>query len=309
MKFKAVVSLFAVCSVLLLFVSNNYVQCQTYTQYTVEVFEDGSATWIVTQVLGINGTVDTWDGFQQKVFNLVDAAVNYTQREMAVAPASLQMNTALSWETQSKTVKYIFTWLNFSYIQEGQVIVGDVFGVNGFFSRLYGDGTLQISYPQNFVIQSVSPEPSESDVASQLIKWLGSQYFVNGHPHIVLTGVVSNSNTQADMLAIEVAGALSAASLGILSLFWVKRRQRRKKGANTNKPIEEPKVETDEEKILKIIKTEGGSVFQSEINEKFRFSKAKTSQLLSALEKKGVVRRYKRGRDKIVTLTEKAKGE
>jgi uncharacterized membrane protein len=38
------------------------------------------------------------------------------------------------------------------------------------------------------------------------------------------------------------------------------------------------------------------------IAEQCRFSKAKTSQLVAALEQKGVVRRYKKGRDKIVTL-------
>ncbi|MGF3522078.1 MAG: helix-turn-helix transcriptional regulator [Candidatus Bathyarchaeia archaeon] len=311
MQFKVVVSVFAVCMALFLVASNSYVQGQTYTQYTVEVLEDGSATWVVTQVLDINGTVDTWDGFQQKVFSLVDAAANYTQREMAVVSTSLQMNTVLSWETQSKTVKYIFTWLNFSYVQNGQVIVGDVFGVNGFFSFLYGDGTLQIGYPQNFVVQSVSPAPSESDDAARLIEWLGSQYFVNGHPRIVLTDadVVSNSNPPTDALVIEAAGAVVAASFGTAGFLWARRRQRQIRGASVNKSAETPKFETEEEKILKILKTSGGSVFQSEINEKCRFSKAKTSQLLAALEKRGMVRRYKKGRDKIVTLTEKAKGE
>jgi uncharacterized membrane protein len=68
-------------------------------------------------------------------------------------------------------------------------------------------------------------------------------------------------------------------------------------------------VETEEDKILKSLRLHGGSQFQSAITESCRFSKAKTSQLLSALEKKGLVTRYKKGRDKIVTLTEQGKGE
>ena len=61
-------------------------------------------------------------------------------------------------------------------------------------------------------------------------------------------------------------------------------------------------VESDEDKIIEIIKSSGGTLRQSAITEKSRFSKAKTSQLLTALEQKRVVTRVKKGRDKIVTL-------
>jgi uncharacterized membrane protein len=66
-------------------------------------------------------------------------------------------------------------------------------------------------------------------------------------------------------------------------------------------------LERDEEKILKSLAANGGSQYQTQITELCRFSKAKTSQLLSVLEKKGMVTRYKKGRDKIVTLTEQGK--
>jgi uncharacterized membrane protein len=46
---------------------------------------------------------------------------------------------------------------------------------------------------------------------------------------------------------------------------------------------------------------------QSDINDALKFSKAKTSQLLAALEKKGDITRYKKGRDKIVNLAERVK--
>jgi uncharacterized membrane protein len=64
-------------------------------------------------------------------------------------------------------------------------------------------------------------------------------------------------------------------------------------------------IESDEEKIIKIIRHSGGILNQTAIAEQCRFSKAKTSQLLATLEQKGVIKRFKKGRDKIVTLTEK----
>ena len=66
---------------------------------------------------------------------------------------------------------------------------------------------------------------------------------------------------------------------------------------------------SEEDKVLKLLKSFGGSMRQSEITEQSRFSKAKTSQLLAALEKKGSITRYKSGRDKIVTLKERVKSE
>jgi len=56
-----------------------------------------------------------------------------------------------------------------------------------------------------------------------------------------------------------------------------------------------------------VLRSNGGSAYQSTIIEQCKFSKSKTSELLSALEKKGTVRRYKKGRDKIVSLNEPAK--
>ena len=48
---------------------------------------------------------------------------------------------------------------------------------------------------------------------------------------------------------------------------------------------------------------------QSAIVEQTKFSKAKTSQLLTSLEKRGNITRYKKGRDKIVNLKRTGKGE
>ena len=69
-------------------------------------------------------------------------------------------------------------------------------------------------------------------------------------------------------------------------------------------PVE---LETEEGKILKLLKSSGGSMRQSAIVDQCRFSKAKTSQLLAVLEKNGNITRYKKGRDKIVNLTERVK--
>jgi uncharacterized membrane protein len=86
-------------------------------------------------------------------------------------------------------------------------------------------------------------------------------------------------------------------------------RRRKKKEAKTAKPPEFPGlpgIESDEEKIVKLLKSSSeSSLYQSAITEQCRFSKAKTSQLLAVLENKGMIRRYKKGRDKIVVLVQR----
>ncbi len=102
-----------------------------------------------------------------------------------------------------------------------------------------------------------------------------------------------------------------AVALALVSLFLAKFRKRQRKEAspNANSDVPLALIETDEAKVVKLINAQGGSVFQSDIAEQLKFSKAKTSQLLTTLEKKGVVRRYKKGRDKIVTLTEQSRSD
>ena len=64
-------------------------------------------------------------------------------------------------------------------------------------------------------------------------------------------------------------------------------------------------MENDEERTVKLIRSSGGVCINPPSTDQLGFSKAKTSQLLAVLERKGVIRRYKKGRDKIVVLLEK----
>ncbi len=299
-----------IVSVLLLLLAPVYeAHCQSYVEYKIQVNGDGSADWIITRVSGIDTDIDVV-GFQERVVALVDAAVGATQREMAVDEDSLQMIDEISWDTQSRKTVYAFTWQNFSSIEAGKITFGDVFGVTGFFGQLYGEGALRISYPSTCAVVSVSPRADERDDSSHTLKWLGTDYFINAEHEIVLVDN-SQSASGGDWQQYAIVGAsLTVAATALLVGFYVFRQRRAKtrafqKAASAGMP----RVESDEEKIIKVVRSSGGSMRQSAVTERCRFSKAKTSQLLAALEQKGVIKRYKRGRDKIVTLTEKVIGE
>ncbi len=284
---------------------------QSFVQYKVEIEEDGVAVWTIIQASNITNSIDTWQGFQQRVRNLVDAAGTQTSRQMDLDPGSLQMNTI--WENQSQTTQYQFVWVNFSLVQNDQIVFGDVFRVKDFFGRLYGEGELQISFPSAFKVLSASPQPNGINTSPQTLDYLGTQFFVNGNPSITLGSFTpssspnSTSNDEWQLYAAVGTSALAAAA-ALASLLFLRRRKKLE-SQGSRRELTLPSIllgESEEEKVLKVIGLNGGKALQSAITEQLRFSKAKTSQLLTAMEKKGVVRRYKKGRDKIVILPQES---
>ena len=297
----------AICTLLLLLLPLHAAMAQNYFEYAVQISPDGSAFWTITQFSSANATVDTFDVFHQKVFDLVDSAAVVTHREMSVDENSLQIKTTIS--SESKITEYTFVWQNFSIVQDSKISFGDVFQVNNFFAMLYGDAALQLSYPPNFHVQSVSPTPYERQDSADTLKWARTQDLVTNKVSVVLTlnSQSGNSpNNDWQQYGIVMAVLAAAAALSVLGFYRFK--QRRKIASSATLADASPLV-SDEEKILKLIKSSGGSMRQSKITEQSRFSKAKTSQLLAALEKSGSITRYKNGRDKIVTLKERVKGE
>ena len=310
MKLPPSMALFIAISFILIIASAGRVQAQTtYTQYKIQLNSDGSAAWTITQVSGLNGTVDTVTDLQQKATALVDAAAAQTQRPMGVDDYSFQTSTTIT-SGDSKITEYMFTWLNFSNTENGQLIVGDVFAVSGFFNQLYGDGELQINYPANYTLQSVSPTPDERDDSTQTLQWLGIQFFEGAQPSIVLVPQDQASADSGQPLYLLI-GSISAVALAavIAGWFFLVYRRHKQNSKESIEPVTMTLLETEEEKVIKVLRSNGGSAYQSAITEQCKFSKAKTSQLLSALEAKGLVQRYKKGRDKIVNLKEQTKGE
>jgi uncharacterized membrane protein len=276
-------------------------------EYTIQVGNDGSATWTVTQTLGSNSSFETLETFQNRITLLVTASESATGRAMTASGASLTFTASGSYVE----AEYKFQWENFSKIEGEQIIIGDVFQVPDFFSQLYGDGPVYMSYPPEYVVVGpVQPPPSTQNGSIQLLSWLGTKDF-NGDTRIVLAEKSAtpgfSGSLEEDAILIAILATIAVGSVG----FYVLRYNRKKKmmAPGTAEFGSLPGMESDEEKAVKLIKSSGGSLNQSAITDQLGFSKAKTSQLLAVLEHKGVIRRYKRGRDKIVVLLEENKGE
>lgn len=167
-------------------------QAQNYYEYSVQVQSDGTANWTVMQFSNANATVDSFDMFQQKVFDIVDAASSLTHRAMTVDVNSLQINTTVI--ADSKTTEYTFTWENFSIVRANRLVIGDAFQVNNFFGQLYGDAALQLSYPAEFTVKSVTPTPFLQQ--NNELQWSRTQDLTSNPVDIVL---VSNNQSGAKL--------------------------------------------------------------------------------------------------------------
>ena len=185
MRRRTSIALFSTIALILIVAFSSSVKAQTtITQYRIQLNGDGSANWTITQVSDLNGSVDTFAGFEGKVISLVDAAANQTNRQMSVESTTFQTSTVIS-SNNSKTTGYSFTWSNFSVTNQGILEVGDVFSLNGFFDRLYGNGALQINFPANYTLETVAPKPDQQDLSTQTLEWLGTQFFVTENPQII----------------------------------------------------------------------------------------------------------------------------
>jgi uncharacterized membrane protein len=293
--------LIVVISLIFLFSSCRIAHCDSTVEYSIQVNNDGSATWLIQNV-GINGSIDTWQQFQNKVTSLVEKVQNSTGREMSVEFEFMSISGSGSYVV----VDYSFNWWNFSKTEDAKITIGDVFQVKNFFLQLYGDGGVNMTYPSGYVIETISPQPYERDDSRQTLIWVGTADFTNNTKIVFEKEALTSGPLkvlQQNEIKIVSLIAIVSASLAVFYSF----RHRQKRGREATAKPEIPgslETESDEEKIVTLIRHSGGSLYQSTITDRCGFSKAKTSQILSILESKGIVRRYKKGRQKVVTLAD-----
>jgi uncharacterized membrane protein len=298
--------LFIVSLFTLLLISCRLAYGEDQTEYTIQIGGNCSATWIIRRTVGVQDSIDTLEEFQNRVEALVETAKNKTGRDMTVDVESMTFTPSGS----NVTVEYKFYWRNFSKIEDKKIMISDVFQVKDVFLQLYGNGEICITYPSQYIVETVSPSPEERNDSLQILKWLKTEDFINGFPVIILRDKSLTPGfleTFGQNVIIILGLVVIAAGSSIGFYVFKRRREKESETAKTPELIGLPKIESAEEKIVKMLKSSGGSLYQSAIVDQSKFSKAKTSQLLTALEKTGIVSRYKKGRDKIVILIEQDK--
>jgi len=307
--------LFAVLFLILFFFFSRTDFCESdlewITAYKIEISKDGSARWIIERKTLLETEYDkaTFNYYSSpdyhyelstNISELVKTARLETGRwNMTYEDLKITSSFAVTYGV----VTYQYEWLEFAGLSLSQerIEIGDVF-VDGIF--LFGNGELTVEYPEGYVVAEIFPVSDETEESDGTIVWYELENFSAGEPRIVL-----RKKGLMDILheyILLIGGVVAVASVSFAGL-WLFRF--RKKG--DTKPViqpERPTLETedDEEKVIRLLKASHGSLYQVTITEKCGFSKTKTSLLLATMEKKGIVKRKKKGRKKLVTLIENA---
>lgn len=287
------------------------------TTYTINVKDDGTATWYVeyrTQLV----TKEDFDAFENYTEQLkpvylnefrelmqksVSAASNATTRKMMSGGFTGQASIETAPTGNYGVVSYSFTWTDFAKLDSDKNLnVGDVF-VGGLY--LSKDNALIIQFPQGYTVDQVSPQP---DMVRDGMIWYGLRSFNAGEPNIVLLRPSIPWMLYALAVIILVAGAVI--------IFKIRRDNVQVTGAPSGE-VTETAVETHDEaadlgnmanmmdledRIVALLKESGGSLYQSDIVKKLDLPKSTVSSALNGLHTKNTIQKIKKGRENLIRL-------
>ncbi len=273
--------------------------------YTIDVKADGTAIWNVEYrtILVSDQDFSSFENYSRQLQSIylndftdlmkksVSEASAATSRGMTAKDFS---GTAVVQSTPTGkygVVHYSFTWTNFAKVDPSNLNIGDVF-VGGLY--LSKDNTLIIQYPSDYTVEKATPEPDQ--VRDGMI-WYGLRSFGAGEPRIVLLKTSFPWVPLVIVIFIIVAGV------------FIYIRKTRKENSNEAVPdITETEMMNLEDRIVKLLKEKGGSMYQSEIGKTLDLPKSTVSTALNELYNKNIIQKIKKGRENLIRLvSEQAK--
>jgi len=313
------VRLFAILFLILFFFLSWISFCESeldwITVYEIEIGVNGSARWIIERKTFLETEYDeaTFNYYSSleyhyelssNISELVKTARLKTGRwNMTYEPLTITSSIFRSTTVTYGVMTYQYDWLEFANLVPDQerIEIGDVF-VDGIF--LFGNGELIVEYPPGYVVAESFPVPDETGESDRTIIWDGLESFSVEEPRITL-----RKKSFMDILneyVLLVVGVVVVGGAGFSGFWLLKRRKKGEAKPIVQAPGPDIEIEDDEDRVIRLLKASHGSLFQSTITEQFGFSKTKTSLLLATMEKKGIVKRKKKGRKKLVMLTERS---
>jgi uncharacterized membrane protein len=296
-------------------------QLQWHISIQVEILSDGSATWVVQQRTMLVTQDDeaaffqylnitSVDAISSHVHSMVDQASLTTGRSMRVENLEVTANVSTQGLSSVGIIQYQFDWVGFAETTgDGEIMVGDAFSGD---LDLLRDDELTIKYPSDRSSVFVYPQPDQVRESENTLTWFGPRNFGAGEP----IGLFERrSSSWADLITgntILLIAVVFAVSAGLVGYFFGLKRARligepKSHVVEDQASLSELSVEDDEERVVRLLVAAGGRMQQLAIARQCGFSKSKASEVLSAMESKGMITRKKLGRGKIVTLAEKPK--
>ncbi|SDR34377.1 helix-turn-helix transcriptional regulator [Natronobacterium texcoconense] len=303
--------------------------------------EEGNETfdeWSEAVVSGQRSVGYDAQSFQTEL----EAAEETTGREMAIGDAGwdeprteplepeTEADLADDIDVENETVRvgvvsYSFTWENFATADEERIYFGDAFDSpdGTWFPSLTSDQRLVIESPDNYALET----PTH-------LVWDGPHHFEDGELEIVFVrGAAPLTGADwylASALAVLTIGIIvyviyrlyhayfdddsgpdnppvAAAEAGDSSSSQPANEPSTGSGVELQHEAEpeddiDPELLSDEERVRRLLKQNGGRMKQASIVTETGWSNAKVSQLLSKMDENGEIEKLRIGRENLITL-------
>jgi len=268
--------------------------------YTVTVADDGSAFWHVEYRTLLRTAADVAD-FEAYAADLAEVYLpefrGLMERSAAQAAAATGRSMAIGSVTgnaviqESPTGRYgvvLYTALWEGFVRPAATItIGDAFTGGMYLDR---GNTLVIRIPDGYTVAQVSPD---ADATRDGLVWSGPQLFGAGEPRVVL-------EPQAFPLVYAAAG------LVVLFIIGGAVAVRRRSSAPAPSPDPAPDAGTGaaslEDRIVHLLKSQGGELFQSDIVRMTALPRSTVSTVLNDIHARGMIVKIRKGRENLIRL-------
>ncbi|MFC4246273.1 helix-turn-helix transcriptional regulator [Natribaculum luteum] len=273
--------------------------------------------------------------FTEQAQALTATGSNQTDRQMEAT----NFNRSAGINYRPNPMGYVemsFTWTGFATVDDdGSVTVGDVFDGGLYIGP---DQSFVVRPGDGLVFESAQPEGQylgTSLESASSVTWNGEREFPDGQPRVVLVPEGSDgSDSQVDgnssltdlFSSTWLVAGLVVVALGLGGFAWYRfgsgastddspddgpapdaASQRLPDGAVDSEADQPPTLPdeslmTDEDRVVKLIRDNGGRMKQVNIVEETGWSKSKVSMLLSDMEEEGTISKLRVGRENIISL-------
>ncbi|ELY48226.1 helix-turn-helix transcriptional regulator [Natronorubrum sulfidifaciens] len=278
---------------------------------------------------------ELYDRFVEQALAMTDSGSELTDREMD-ATGFERATTVEDQFGERGIVEMSFTWHGFAHAEDGRIEVGDVF------EDLYlgPDQAIEINAGDDLTFDRVEPAESAQHPRSELedadsVRWSGEHEFLDGQPWVVLSedGAANQSSFLSGGNAAWYLAIAAIVALGVTGgILWSRRRQSsdgstedRPGSTQTDSPdtmsppaaatddhsdaatagtdpLPDEELLTDEDRVIKLIRENGGRMKQVNIVDETGWSKSKVSMLLSDMADEGTISKLRVGRENIISL-------
>lgn len=301
--------------------------------FRIDVYKNGSVRWtyvyrrdLATQTereqftsfaeqFNEQENPELYANFEQGARLLTEKGTNQTGRQMNAS--SFTHEAYVSRLDNSGIVEMSFLWSNFSKVKGDQIIVGDVFK-GGLYIRQ--NQRVEISWSDELTVKRARPQPD--DRSSETITWVApnnSRQFYDSKPKVVFergtgsaSGYFATTNpldrpwfVWTSMLLVVGLGVVIALRRDAITLslpFELDDRSTETENTEEVPAITEADLMTDEDRILSLLRDNGGRMKQVKIVEQTGWSKSKVSMLLSEMDDEELISKLRVGRENIISL-------